>query len=353
MDRDLLKSAVELTVRIGLLLVLAAWCFDIVRPFIIPIAWGVIIAVAAYPRYCSLLNALGGRRVAAATLMTLLGMMLLVVPAVMLSATLVDGAHWVSTNLQSGTLRIPPPPESVLGWPLVGPAVHQFWTLASDNLSDALALLSPQFKALASWFLPVAAGAGFGILKFLIAIIIAGFLLANATDGGTAAKTIARRIAGDRGLEFADLAEATVRSVTKGILGVALIQSLLAGVGFLAVGLPGAGLWALLCLILSTVQIGVLPVVVPVVIYVFATANTVTAVIFLIWSIGVSVTDNILKPIMLGRGVQVPTAVIFIGAIGGFISAGIIGLFVGSVVLVLGYKLIVAWIEEIPGDAAP
>ncbi|MBE0624262.1 MAG: AI-2E family transporter [Burkholderiales bacterium] len=352
-DKVFLKNAIEATIRIGLLLVLVSWCFEIVRPFMIPIAWGVIIAVAVFPYYRSLTGALGGRRVAAAALMALLGLVILITPAAMLSATLVEGARWMSKSLQSGSLQIPPPPDSVLGWPLVGEWVHQFWALASANLSGALATLSPQLKAAAGWLLPAAAGAGFGVLQFLIAIVIASFLLATSEDGGKAAQAIARRISGERGAEFAKLAEATVRSVTSGILGVALIQSLLAGIGFLAAGIPGAGLWALLCLILSTVQIGVVPIVLPAVIYVFSTAGTATAVIFLIWSIGVMVIDNILKPILLGRGVQVPTAVIFVGAIGGFISWGIIGLFVGSVVLVLSYRLILAWIEEAPEAAAP
>lgn len=352
-DKVFLKNVIEATIRIGLLLVLAAWCFDIVRPFMIPIAWGGIIAVAVYPSYSSVVGAMGGRRVAAAILLTLLGLVLLITPAAMLSATLVEGARWLSKNLQSGTLQIPPPSDAVLGWPLVGEWVHQFWALASDNLSGALATLSPQLKAAAGWLLPAAAGAGFGILQFLIAIIIAGVLLATGPGSGKAVQLFARRLSGDRGAEFAKLAEATVRSVTTGILGVALIQSLLAGIGFLAVGIPGAGLWALLCLILSTVQIGVIPIVLPAVIYVFSTAGTATAVIFLIWSIGVMVIDNILKPILLGRGVQVPMAVIFVGAIGGFISWGIIGLFVGSVVLVLSYRLVLAWIEEAPEGSAP
>lgn len=352
-DKVFLKNAVDVTIRIGLLLLLAAWCFDIVRPFIIPAVWGVIIAVAVYPAYEALARTLRGRTAVAATLLTLLGLVLLITPAVMLSVTLVDTGQGLAKSLQPGMLRIPPPPESILGWPLVGDVLYQFWALASDNLSGALAKVAPQLKAVAAWILSAAAGAGFGVLQFLVAIVIAGFLLATAPEGGKAARAIARRLAEDRGVEFAQLAEATVRSVTRGILGVALIQSLLAGIGFAAAGIPGAGLLALLCLILSTVQIGVLPIVVPAVIYVFSTADTVTAVIFLIWSTGVSVVDNILKPILLGRGVQVPTAVIFIGAIGGFISSGIIGLFVGSVVLVLGYKLVLAWMAQAPEDAAP
>ncbi|MCB1766576.1 MAG: AI-2E family transporter, partial [Candidatus Competibacteraceae bacterium] len=139
-----------------------------------------------------------------------------------------------------------------------------------------------------------------------------------------------------------------VRSVTRGILGVALIQALLAGLGFMVMGVPGAGLWALLCLLLSVVQIGVIFVNLPIVLYVFSTADPIPAVLFLIWSIFVTLIDNILKPIVLGQGVDVPMAVIFVGAIGGFLSSGIIGLFVGAVVLVLGYKLFLAWLYPTP-----
>ena len=138
----------------------------------------------------------------------------------------------------------------------------------------------------------------------MLAIIIAAVLLANARGGGRAAYAIATRFAGERGRDYAELGQATVRSVARGILGVALIQSLLAGLGFLAVGIPGAGLLALLCLLLAVVQIGPALVLIGTVIYVFSTADTLTAVVFLIWSIFVGVRDNILKPMLVGRGVK-------------------------------------------------
>ena len=136
--------------------------------------------------------------------------------------------------------------------------------------------------------------------------------------------------------------------VAQGVLGVAIIQTLLAGLGFIVVGLPGAGIWAFLCLISATVQIGVGPIVIPAVIYVFMTGDTTTAVIFLIWNALILVLDNVLKPMLLGRGVDVPMAVIFLGAIGGLLAFGIVGLFVGAIVLTLGYKLFQAWIAAKP-----
>jgi len=140
------------------------------------------------------------------------------------------------------------------------------------------------------------------------------------------------------------IAGSTIRSVTTGILGVALIQTVCAGLGFLLVGLPGAGLWAVIFLIAAVLQVGAL-VLVPAVLYVFAIATTTKAVVFLIWCIIVALMDNVLKPLLLGRGVAVPIAVVFLGAIGGFVAMGIIGLFVGAIVLSVGYKLFLAWIE--------
>jgi predicted PurR-regulated permease PerM len=354
-QKEVVATALEATVRIGILILLVAWCFSIIQPFFIPIAWGVIIAVSAHPGYLKLRGLFGGRSGLAATTLVILGIVLLMVPAVMLSATLVDTAQGLAKGFQDGTLAVPPPPDSVRDWPLVGEALSAFWSQASGNLMAAVQKIAPQLKAVGGWLLSTAAGAGFGILQFIVAIIIAGVFLANAKASGAFARTLAVRLAGERGADFAELAEATVRSVTRGILGVALIQSILAGIGFMAIGLPGAGLWALLCLLLSTVQIGIFPITIPIVIYVLATADTGPAILFVIWSLFVGSIDNVLKPILLGRGVQVPMSVIFVGAIGGFITSGIIGLFVGAVVLVLGYKLFLAWLHdfpESPGDPA-
>lgn len=349
---EFLTNAQEAAIRIGVVVLLAAWCFQIIRPFLIPVIWGIIIAIAAYPGYRRLQSLLGERPRLAATAFTLIALILLIVPTMMLSDTLVAGVQRASGHLREGTIHIPPPPEKVGTWPLIGKPLANFWELASVNLEEALGEIKPQIKVLGGWLLTSAAGVGFGVLQFVFAIFIAGVLLAHSSGGAHAASAVATRLAGKRGEEFAQLAGATVRSVARGILGVALIQTILAGLGFLAVGLPGAGFWAFLCLLLSVVQIGPGLVLLPCVIYVFLTGKTLTAVLFLIWSIFVALLDNILKPLLLGRGVNVPMIVIFIGAIGGFLSMGIIGLFVGSIILVLGYTLLLAWLREVREPAA-
>ena len=350
-DKVFINRLLEATIRISIVVILAMLCLQIVKPFLIPIIWGIIIAIASYPGYRRLRRVVGERSGIAASLFTLLSLMLLIVPIVMLSETAVDGIQMLVSQLSDGDLNIPPPPASIATWPVVGEEVHQFWQQASDNLESLLTTFTPQLKALAAWLLAKVAGMGFGILQFVVAIIIAGVLLANASNGYHMAHAIARRLAGDGGDAFADLAEATVRSVARGILGVAFIQSLLAGLGFLIVGVPGAGLWALLCLLLAVIQIGIIPINLPIVIYVFSTADTLTAVLFLLWSIFVSVIDNILKPILLGRGVETPMLVIFLGTIGGFLTSGIIGLFIGPIILAIGYKLFLAWLYVKPAVA--
>jgi predicted PurR-regulated permease PerM len=345
-DKFFLSRVVEATIRVGLIALLAAWCYRIMEPFVVPMIWGLIIAVAAHPGYLRLRALFGGRAVPAGILFVIIGLLVLVGPTVVLSGTLVNGVRDLVEGFDQGTLRVPPPPAAVADWPVVGAQIHAFWSGAAGNLESALMGIAPQIRAAASWLLGAAAGLGVGLLQFVFAIVIAGVLLAQGEASERAAVAIARRLAGARGVQFAQLAEATVRSVTRGILGVAFIQSILAGLGFLAVGVPAAGLWALLCLLLSVVQVGIFPVVIPVLIYVFTKADPVTFVLFLVWSLLVGALDNILKPMLLGRGVAVPMAVIFIGAIGGFLTSGIIGLFVGSVVLVLGYKLLLAWLHE-------
>ena len=344
-NSELLNRVLETTIRIGVVLLLAAWCFQIVRPFLIPVLWGVIIAVAVYPGYRRLELALQGRGRLAAILITLVMFVVLLVPTFMLADTLVDSVNGIADRMQAGTLDIPPPPEGVAGWPIIGEPLDRFWRTASVNLATALKPMTTQLKQLGGWLLGAAAGAGLGILQFVAAIIISGVLLAYTRAGASTAQLLGSRLAGAQGARFVDIAEATVRSVARGILGVALIQSLLAGIGFLVIGIPGAGLWALIAMFFSVIQIGVLPVTLPVLIYVFATADIVTSMVFLVWTVFVSIIDNVLKPLLLGRGVQVPMLVIFAGSIGGFITSGIIGLFTGAVVLTMGYMLFVAWLH--------
>jgi predicted PurR-regulated permease PerM len=230
-------------------------------------------------------------------------------------------------------------------WPIIGVPLQSLWDRASNNLSEVVRSFAPQIKPIVSSVFSVSAGLGLTVLQFALSILVAGAILANAQAAYEVTRSLCTRIFGERGPHLQQLMGATIRSVTTGILGVAFIQSVLAGLGFLVVGLPGAGLWAVLFLIAAVLQAGVL-VLIPAAIYVFAISSTTKALIFLVWCVIVGLLDNFLKPLLLGRGVEVPIAVVFLGVIGGFFVLGLIGLFVGAVVLAVGYKLALAWLNR-------
>jgi predicted PurR-regulated permease PerM len=337
----------ESAIRISLLALLVLWCFNIIKPFILPVLWGAIMAVAIYPLFVKAYTAFGGRQKLTATLITVLTLAILIVPTVMLSGSLIESSKALATDIDAGTLTVPPPADSVKDWPLIGEKLHGAWRLASTNLEAALEKFKPQVEAVSTWFISAAAGVGAGILMFVISIIIAGAFLVYGRSGNQAMESIAGRVMGKKGgKDFVDLASATIRSVAQGVLGVALIQSILAGIGLLVMGVPYAGVWAALVLLLAIIQLPPLLILVPIVVYVFSVAETVPAVIFMVWSMVVSVSDGFLKPLFLGRGMDIPMLVILLGAIGGMILSGIIGLFVGAVVLAVGYTLFMTWLDQ-------
>jgi predicted PurR-regulated permease PerM len=343
-SRDYVRRALEVSVHVGLLISLTAACYLILRPFLPLIVWGMVIAIALYPGYLRVAALLGGRNRLAAVLCTILLLALLIIPAVLMASTLVQSTGELAGRIREGKGIIPPPPPSIGNWPLIGVPLKDAWSLASTNLSAALSTFAPQIRAALPELFSLSAGLGLAVLQLILAILVAGALLANAAGAANVAHLFTRRLFGSRGAEFELLAGSTIRSVTSGIIGVALIQSIFAGLGFLVFGLPGAGLWAVIFLFAAVVQVGGL-VLVPAVIYMFAISSTAKGALFLIWCVFVGVMDNVLKPLLLGRGVAVPVAVVFLGAIGGFVAMGILGLFIGAVILSVGYKLYLAWLE--------
>lgn len=343
-DGDFVKNSVEAVIKIAFLALIVVWCFQIVQPFITLVVWGIVLAVALYPIVGWLSNKLGGKEKLATVILTLSILTLIIIPSYFLSASMVEGAQHISKGLQEGSLKVPPPTESVATWPLVGEKLYEFWKLASTNLEGAIAKVGPQLKGVINWLLGAAAGTGAGIVQFIISVIIAGVLMVNAKGGFNFTKAFTMRLAGQHGADFAVIAAATVRSVAQGVLGVAMIQALLAGIGLLVMGVPLAGLWTFLVLFLAVIQLPPILVLLPIIFYVFSVADTTPAVIFTVWSIVVSMSDAFLKPMFLGRGVDVPMLIILIGAIGGMMLSGIIGLFVGAVVLALFYKLFIVWL---------
>ncbi len=269
---DHVSRALEVSVNVGLFILLAAACFLVLRPFLPLVAWGIIIAIAVYPGYRRIQSLMGGRKTLAAVVCTILLFALLILPVIFLTGSLVEGFQSLARHLKDGMPTIPPPPPRVATWPIVGARLNEVWELASKNLSAVLQQFAPQIRAVVPQILSASAGIGVAVLQCILSIIISGVLLANATSGEKVAHSLAGRFFGDKGPEFVALAGATIRSVTTGIIGVAFIQSIFAVLGFLVVGLPGAGLWGAIFLIAAVLQLGVV-VLLPALIYVFRSCH--------------------------------------------------------------------------------
>jgi predicted PurR-regulated permease PerM len=344
-DKSRVRFALESSIHVGLAILLAASCLLILYPFLPLLTWGVLIAVSAYPAFKKLQSALGERGTLSAVLFTVVLLAALIVPVILLAETLVDAIQAIATRFKEGSLIIPPPPANVASWPIIGAPLNRLWVSASTDLTGLIHSLTPQLKTIVPGVFSMSAGLGLTVLQFALAIVVSGVLLANAQHAYEVTCSLCNRLFGDKGSEVQQLMGATIRSVTTGILGVAVIQTFSAGLGFLLFGLPGAGLWTVVFLVAAVLQVGAL-VLVPAVIYMFTMAGTTKAVIFLVWCLVVALMDNILKPLLLGRGVAVPIAVVFLGAIGGFVTFGLIGLFIGAVLLSVGYKLFLAWLQN-------
>lgn len=344
--KDSVKIAIESAIKIAILGVLVLATFRITQPFVMPVLWGMIIAVAVEPFVGKIAQRLGGRRKFAATLFVVVVIATLVIPSVMLVSSSIDTVQSISASLEHETLVIPPPPNGVKELPVIGASLHKTWSLASTNLDAVLKKFAPELKAAGAAMLGTVGGGAKAVFMFIISVAIAGALLATAEKGTSVIHRIVTRFAGDRGPEIITLGTATIRGVMQGVIGVAVIQAILSVIGMLLVGVPAAGLWAGLVLILAIIQLPPILVLAPIAAWVFSFASTTPAVLFLIWALVVSSCDGFLKPMLMGRGVDAPMLVILIGALGGMMTAGIIGLFVGAVIVAITYTLFMAWIEE-------
>ena len=341
------KRPVETSIKIGMTLLLYLWCFYIVQPFIVPLVWGLIITVSVYPVYQRLHSLLAGKQNLAAILVSLILLLIIVVPVVLLTGRLANSIETVAQDLIQGTFSIPLPTQKVAAWPLIGEPLFKYWTLIATNPMEAVKPIAPQLKTMGQWLVTTGFSLTASVLQLILAIIISGVLLANADAGHRLALAISKRFVGTRGEEFERITEATIRNVAIGVLGVALIQSSLLGVGFAFAGIPAAALLTLICFFLAVIQVGPGLIVLPVIIYVFSNHDTLFSIVFLVWSVFVALIDNILKPLLMGMGSKIPIVIIFMGSIGGLLFSGLIGLFVGAVVLALGYKLFLAWLAEV------
>ena len=345
-SNDLTKLIVDNIIKIAFLAFLIGWCFLLISPFFILVLWAVLISVILHPLYISLVKKLGGRKGLSAFLITLSLLAIVMVPTFLFMGSLVEGAKNIGAQLQLKEFVISPPNESVKDWPAVGTKIYEIWALASENIQDFIEKYSESLAKFGRMILDATLGTTLSVFKFVLSIIIAGVMLTYSEEGNSFSKKLFVRIAGKKGEDLLALTNGTVRNVAKGVIGVALIQGFLVGLGLLFAGIPYAGLWALLCFILALIQLPVSLVVIPIIFYMFSIDSGVMTVIWTIYLLLAGASDNLIKPILLGKGSPVPMLVIFLGVMGGFITSGFIGMFVGAIVLSVGYKLMISWVNE-------
>jgi predicted PurR-regulated permease PerM len=336
-------ETIDLAIRLGFIALLAYWSYRVIAPFLTIGLWSAILAVALYPLFKWLAERLGPR--AAAALVTLLSLMVVVGPVTWLGLGLISGVGSLVTGLDTGQLGVPLPSDSVKGWPIVGERLHQLWTLAAVNMKVALAEVAPMLKPVGVKLLEIAQGALFGLLELVVSIVIAGFLFSRGAQLVDALGTFLGRVLTHRGKELVQLAGATIRNVSRGVVGIALLQAVLAGAGFLAAGIPASGVLAFVALLLGIVQIGPGILIIPIIFWSWTGLETTHALIFTAYMIPVGLMDNVLRPFLMARGLATPMPVIMIGVIGGALAYGIVGLFFGPIVLSVAWAVMVAWLQ--------
>ncbi|MNQ14405.1 putative inner membrane protein [compost metagenome] len=339
------EKIVDILIRLGVLFFLITWCFDILNPFKLIIIWAFVIAIAIYPVYLSFVKILYGKRIITIVLLIVLMLSVIIVPSFLVTKSLFEGVNHIRDAYEKGEHLIPPPGKNTANWPVFTKPILGVWQSASDNLQETVLLYSKELTAVGRWLLAAFADIGKGIFQFNVSIIIAGLFLAYSKSLKKVSRQVFTKLAGENGETYSLLTAMTIRNVVKGFMGVALIQTTMASLGFFIAGVPFAGLWTVICLVLAIIQVGMGIIVIPLAIYMFSITDTTTASILAVW-LGITLmADNILKPILLGTNNPVPMPVVFLGAIGGFIYQGFIGLFLGSVILTIGYKLFIAWVH--------
>jgi predicted PurR-regulated permease PerM len=339
------KNAIELSIRLGALILLLFYCFQIIAPFILPTLWAAIIAIAVFPLHHSLQKKLGGRKKAAAAIITIGLLSIILIPAAIFISSVTDSLVSFKDQIERGVIQLDKPSPFIKTWPIIGDKLFELLNNLSGHLTEFIQKHQAQILTAAKLILLAIVGTGLSFLQIIVSIIIAGILLAiKGTEETSAA--IFEKVVGDRATEFMKLTSSTIRTVVKGVLGVALIQSFLAGLGFFLVGVPQAAILTLIALVLAIVQLGPGLIIIPVIIFLYSDGSSITAVLWTIYFIGVMLSDNILKPFLLGKGAHVPMLVIFIGVTGGFLLSGFIGLFAGPIILSVGYKLFLVWMKD-------
>lgn len=351
------EDLTETLIRVLLLVLLLVVCVRVFTPFSHLVILAIILAVALYPLYVRVVRWFGGRRGLAATALVLSGLLLLGAPIVLLGGTVTGQLSDLYHRVEDDTLALKAPDPKVAEWPVIGERVFATWSAAASDLPDFLKQHREMIRGYAKKALGMAASGLAAAGVFLLAIVVAGVMMVYAEAEGRVTGRILTRLTGpERGPRLQALCVATIRSVATGVVGVAFIQAVLLGMGFLLAGVPAAGVLALMVMFLGILQLPALIVSLPAVAWLWMSddgGSTVAKVLFSIWFVVAGLADNVLKPLLLGRGVDAPMLVILVGAIGGMVTGGMTGLFLGAVLLAVGYQIFMEWVDRGVPDTGP
>ena len=337
---------VDVVLPLFLLSLLIALCVQLLLPFVGLLVWTIIFAICFKPLHERLMTRRGlSSRWSAIIIGTGLSALVLV-PTAIAATSAASSIPALVATVQSGDREVPPPPARLKELPIVGERAHAAWTQASTDMPAFAKAHRAQIAGFTKTLLGIAAGLFVAVLVLVVAIVFAAICLAYSVPLRAYVGRIFALITGDQQSveHYMDIIAATVKSVANGVIGVAFVQALLVGIGFFAIGIPGAGLLSLLAMAFGVVQVPVILITLPAIFYAFAVESTTVAIIFTVWSIIGGLSDAVLKPLMIGHGLEVPMPVILLGVIGGVMAFGLVGLFIGAVVLAVGYVLFSAWV---------
>lgn len=334
--------------------VLAGTCFWIARPFLVPATWATMIVVATWPMSMRLQAVLWGRRQLATIVMTLALLLVFIIPATVAVGTIVVSADQIVAWARDMAARgLPPAPAWLAELPVVGPKIREAWDqLASAGPAGLAAQLEPYFGKLTLWFVARAGGAGRLAFEFLLTVIMAAILYSAGDQAANGVLLFVRRLAGPRGERAVVLAARSVRGVALGVVVTAIVQSILAGIGLAICGVPAAGILTAVTFIFCIAQIGPGIILFSATGWLYWSGNSVWATILLVWSLVVVTIDNILRPVLIKMGADLPLLLIFAGVLGGMVAFGIVGIFIGPAVLAVVHTLLSDWIAHGDGDVA-
>lgn len=342
---DIVRSTLSV-LFIGILITVS---FLILRPFLTALVWGAMIVITTWPLLIGLQKRLLGKRWLATTIMTLALLLILIVPLTLVIMSVIDRSDQIAEWIRAlPTLGFPPPPGWLEQLPMAGPTLAERWRQAGElGQAEFSQRVAPHAKVIVMWLLSRAGGMGMMIVQFLLTVIISAVLYSTGEKAAHGVLLFARKLSGQYGEDAAVIAGKTVRSVALGVVVTALLQALLGGGGLWAAGIPAAMILTVVIFVLCIAQVGPMLVFIPTIVWLYYNDEPLWGTVMIVWALVVGTMDNFIRPVLIRKGADLPLLLIFAGVIGGLVAFGVVGLFIGPVMLAVTYNLLRAWVMRV------